>query len=170
MTLKYTVSLSEIREIWESWNGWYWFVTEYHEGSLAFGLVKGWDIEWGYFDLKELRKLEQTSKVWKVPRKNWALCPCVETDAVSCSKGTGAGVPEMDRGGGQPVREEMKGGDFEMENEKDNKNSATLCPTKAGRGFKVVVDGKWFYTSKASLLDLVQGKSKACTFSTIDDE
>jgi len=104
MTLKYTVSLFEIREIWESWNGWYWYVTEFHENSLAFGLVKGWDIEWGYFDLNELRELEKTSKVWKVPRKNWAVCPCVETDAVSCSRETGAGVPAMDREGGRPSR------------------------------------------------------------------
>lgn len=113
MTLKYSVSLSEIREIWESWNGWYWFVTEFHEGSLAFGLVKGWDTEWGYFDLKELRKLEKTSKVWKVPQKNWAVCPCVETDAVSCSKGTGAVVPVMDRNGGRPARNKLKGGNFQ---------------------------------------------------------
>ena len=56
-----------------------------------------------------------------------------------------------------------------MEDENSNENTATLCPTKAGRGFKVVVEGKWFYTSKASLLDVVNGKAKACTFSTITD-
>jgi hypothetical protein len=85
MTFKYTVRLSEIRELWESWNGWYWFVTEYHEGSLAFGMVKGWETEWGYFDLDELRELKKTFKAWKVPRKNWAVCPGVESDADSCS-------------------------------------------------------------------------------------
>lgn len=57
-----------------------------------------------------------------------------------------------------------------MENENNTEDLATLCPTKAGRGFKVVVDGRWFYTSKASLLDVVNGKAKACTFSTIKDE
>ena len=76
-----TVRLSEIREVWESFSGWYWFVTEYHEGSLAFGLVRGWETEWGYFDLNELRQLSPQSKVWKVPKKNWALCPCVKDDA-----------------------------------------------------------------------------------------
>jgi hypothetical protein len=45
-----------------------------------------------------------------------------------------------------------------------------LCPTKAGNGCKVVVDGTWFYTSKASLIDMVNGKAKACTFSTIKDD
>ena len=57
-----------------------------------------------------------------------------------------------------------------MTDEMNNKDTATLCPTKAGRGFKVVVDGVWFYTSKASLLDVVNGKAKACTFSTIKDD
>jgi hypothetical protein len=171
MTLKYSVSLSEIREVFESWNGWYWFVTEYHEASLAFGLVKGWDIEWGYFDLNELRKLEKTSKVWKVPRKNWAVCPCVETDAVSCSRVSDTDecrsmvLPER-----LPVGIKLKGGGWKMADEKNNKETATLCFTKAGRGVKVVVDGVWFYTSKESLMDLVNGKAKACTFSTIKDD
>lgn len=57
-----------------------------------------------------------------------------------------------------------------MADEISNKDTATLCPTKAGNGYKVVVDGTWFYTSKGSLLDMVNGKSKACTFSTIRDD
>ena len=57
-----------------------------------------------------------------------------------------------------------------MADEMNNKDTATLCPTKAGNGFKVVVDGTWFYTSKSSLLDMVNGKNRACTFSTIKDE
>jgi hypothetical protein len=52
----------------------------------------------------------------------------------------------------------------------NNKDTATLVPTKAGRGYKVVVDGVWFYTSKSSLLEMVEGKTRACTFSTIKDE
>jgi len=80
-----TVNLAEIKEVWESFSGWYWFVTEYHEEMIAFGLVRGWETEWGYFDLAELRELAAQSKVWQVPRDHWAFCPCVETDAVSCS-------------------------------------------------------------------------------------
>ena len=56
-----------------------------------------------------------------------------------------------------------------MADEMNNKDTATLCPTKAGNGYKVVVDGVWFYTSKASLRDMVNGKSRACTFSTMKD-
>ena len=57
-----------------------------------------------------------------------------------------------------------------MADEYNNKDTATLVPTKAGRGYKVVVAGVWFYTSKTSLLDMVNGKAKACTFSTIKDD
>ena len=91
MTSLNTVRLSEIREVWESYTGWYWFVTEYHEGSLAFGLVRGSELEWGYFDLDELRELENESRVWKVPKKHWEFLPCVVDDAVSCSRVDGAG-------------------------------------------------------------------------------
>ena len=67
--------------------------------------------------------------------------------------------------------QKLKGGGKKMEDENyDNTETATLVPTKAGRGYKVVHNGKWFYTSKAALLDLVQGKAKACTFHTIKDE
>jgi hypothetical protein len=66
--------------------------------------------------------------------------------------------------------QQLKGGDSKMADETNNKETATLCPTKAGNGYKVVVDGTWLYTSKASLLDMVNGKSKACTFSTIKDD
>ena len=80
-----TVKLSQILEVWESFSGWYWFVTEYHDDHLAFGLVRGFEIEWGYFDLDELKGLVESHKVWKVPKKNWAFCPCVEDDAASNS-------------------------------------------------------------------------------------
>jgi hypothetical protein len=67
--------------------------------------------------------------------------------------------------------QKLKGGDGKMADEHfDNKQTATLVPTKAGKGYKVVHDGVWFYTSKAALLDMVQGKAKACTFSTIKDD
>ena len=85
MTSLKTVRLSEIKEVWESFSGWYWFVTEFHEGSLAFGLVRGWETEWGYFDLEELRELASQWQVWKVPQRDWAFCRCVENDAVSYS-------------------------------------------------------------------------------------
>lgn len=82
-----TVRLSELKEVWESVSGWYWFVTEYHEGTIAFGLVRGWETEWGYIDLAELQQLAKQGWVWQVPKDNWAICPCVVCDdAVSCSR------------------------------------------------------------------------------------
>jgi hypothetical protein len=57
-----------------------------------------------------------------------------------------------------------------MANENTNEQTVTLCPTKAGNGYKVVVNGVWFYASKQQVMDLVSGKQKACTFHTIKDE
>lgn len=85
-----TIKLSEIKAVWESFSGWYWFATELHEDRTAFGLVRGHETEWGYFCLDELEDLMATGKVWTVPPKNWAICPCVVDDgAVSYSHGGG---------------------------------------------------------------------------------
>ena len=75
-----TVKLSQILEIWESFSGWYWFVTERHEENIAFGLVRGFEMEWGYFSLKELEDLAKSGRVWRVPKTNWLFCPCVVDD------------------------------------------------------------------------------------------
>jgi hypothetical protein len=67
--------------------------------------------------------------------------------------------------------QQVKGGGLKMADENyDNTETATLVPTKAGKGYKIVHNGLWFYTSKAALVDMVQGKTKACTFHTIKDE
>ncbi len=87
MKLKKVVRVSEILEVWESFSGWYWYVTEYHEENLAFGVVHGFETEWGYFSLDELRELEKSFKVWRVPEHNWVLCPGVVNDAASYSPG-----------------------------------------------------------------------------------
>jgi hypothetical protein len=52
----------------------------------------------------------------------------------------------------------------------NDEETATMCPTKAGNGFKVVVRGVWFYASKRQVLDLINQKQKACTFHTIKDD
>ena len=41
-----------------------------------------------------------------------------------------------------------------------------LCPTKAGKGFKVVHNGTWFYTSIGEVLKVIAGKSNAAVFRT----
>ena len=43
-----------------------------------------------------------------------------------------------------------------------------LCPTKAGKGFKIVVEGVWFYTSKNQLYQIFKGKG--CSFRTIEEK
>ena len=47
--------------------------------------------------------------------------------------------------------------------------SVTLCPTKAGNGYKVVVDGVWFYTSIKELHKMLKGEAHAVKFRTIDE-
>ena len=46
----------------------------------------------------------------------------------------------------------------------------TFCKTKAGKGFKVVVDGKWLYVSMNELFKVIQDKSVACVFREIHDD
>ena len=42
----------------------------------------------------------------------------------------------------------------------------TLCATKAGKGYKIAVNGEWFYTSKKSLIEFLIGEADSCVFST----
>jgi len=67
---------------WESFSGWYWFATEKsHEqdskladgtvikgDTIWFGLVQGFEEEWGYWSQAELEQL--TGRVWEIPAKN----------------------------------------------------------------------------------------------------
>ena len=46
--------------------------------------------------------------------------------------------------------------------------TATMCPTKTGNGYKVVVDGIWFYASKQAVINVVN-KGAKCVFKTITD-
>ena len=43
----------------------------------------------------------------------------------------------------------------------------TLCKTKRGFGFKIIVDGKWLYTSKAEMFKMLSDKANAVTFREI---
>lgn len=45
---------------------------------------------------------------------------------------------------------------------------ATFIETKEGKGFKIVVDGVWFYTSKGELFRALN-KRVGCKFRTIDE-
>lgn len=89
-----TVKLSQIRDVWESFSGWYWFVTERHAGGLAFGLVRGLETEWGYFSLRELEGLRKRGMVWRVAKMNWVHCPCVVDDTQRLDSASGAASGE----------------------------------------------------------------------------
>lgn len=83
----YSKKLVPILEVWENFNGWYWFITEKDEegyegiigqtatgeditqfGFKAFGLVYGEYTEWGDIWMPDLEKNRMT---WKVPQSNW---------------------------------------------------------------------------------------------------
>jgi hypothetical protein len=76
MESKVTIQGKPVIKIWESWTGWYWFATERVEPHIWFGLVRGLETEWEYWDDRELESLKP--KVWELPRKVWEFCPLVE--------------------------------------------------------------------------------------------
>ena len=45
----------------------------------------------------------------------------------------------------------------------------TVCPTRAGKGYKAVVNGVWFYTSRAEFLNMVNGNATAAKFRSMDE-
>ena len=88
-----TIKGVPVIDIYESFNGSYWFVTEkawkqdsviggkvYPNDQILYGYVRlsacPQYAEWGYFSEAELRSLG--SRVWKVHRQDWSVCPEVE--------------------------------------------------------------------------------------------
>ena len=66
---------------WESFSGWYWFAVEKDREQLSdfgdgkpvkdtlwYGLVQGFEEEWGYFSQAEIERLRP--KTWEIPKKN----------------------------------------------------------------------------------------------------
>jgi len=92
-----TMEGTPVIDIYESWDGSYWFVTEkawqqdsviggkvYPNDQILFGYVRLSSCpecaEWGYFSEAELKSLG--SRVWQVHRQDWAVCPCVAVEQV----------------------------------------------------------------------------------------
>jgi len=86
-----------IIDVYESFDGSYWYITEklYTQDSIIGGKVyKDDQILFGYARLSacpeyaEFGNVSETelrllgSQVWKVPMKNWSLCPEVEIKAI----------------------------------------------------------------------------------------
>jgi hypothetical protein len=92
-----TIKGQPIIEVYESLDGSYWFVTDkawkqdsliarkvYKQDQILYGYVRLSSCpqfaEFGYFSEAELMRLGW--RVWKVERKNWAVCPGVEVQEV----------------------------------------------------------------------------------------
>jgi hypothetical protein len=93
MTEIVTIQGEPIIDVYESFDGSYWYITEklYTQDSIIGGKVYENDqILFGYARLSacpeyaEFGNISETelrllgSRVWKVPMKNWSLCPDVE--------------------------------------------------------------------------------------------
>ena len=65
----------------ESYSGWYWFATEeaykqdseidgkvYKDDTIWFGLVQGFEEEWGYFSQAEIESLKP--RTWEIQKKD----------------------------------------------------------------------------------------------------
>ena len=93
-----TIKGKPVIEIYESFDGSYWFITDkcYKQDSVINGKVCKDDqilfgyarlsacpeyAEFGYISETELRLLGQ--RVWKVPKMNWPLCPEVEVQSAA---------------------------------------------------------------------------------------
>ena len=76
-------SKEEILEVYESFSGWYWFITDNKDPDELFGLVVGLETEWGYIWFPELDQQIQHGTVWKVPKKNWFSISHVITEDVT---------------------------------------------------------------------------------------
>jgi len=50
------------------YNGWSWYPVEFDGEDIFFGLVEGWETEWGYFSLRELTELTIQNGVPAVER------------------------------------------------------------------------------------------------------
>lgn len=64
-----------VLEIWESFNGDLWFITEHTDKDLKYGYARLYHMpdcaEWGTFSLEEIKSVFG-AKVWSVDKKNWA--------------------------------------------------------------------------------------------------
>jgi hypothetical protein len=72
---------SKVIRAWESFSGWYWFAFEevgkqdsvingrvVKDDTIYYGLVQGFEEEFGDFSLAELESLKP--KVWEIPKQN----------------------------------------------------------------------------------------------------
>ncbi len=46
----------------------------------------------------------------------------------------------------------------------------TFCKTKAGKGYKLCIDGTWLYTSAEALNKVLYDLAKSCQFTAYQEE
>ena len=97
MTTIVTIKGKPVIDIYESFDGSYWFITEkchkqdsvidgkvYKDDQILFGYARlsmcPEFAEFGYVSETELKLLG--NRIWKVPRRNWAICPEVEVQEI----------------------------------------------------------------------------------------
>ena len=93
-----TIKGEPVIEIYESFDGSYWFITDkchkqdsiingkvYKDDQILFGYARLAAVpefaEFGYISETELKLLGP--RVWKVPKKNWPICPEVEVQTAA---------------------------------------------------------------------------------------
>ena len=45
-------------KFFQPWGSWTWYAVEFDGQDRFFGLVDGFELEWGYFSLRELRSIQ----------------------------------------------------------------------------------------------------------------
>jgi len=90
-----TIKGQPVIDIYESFDGSYWFAMEkawkqnsligrkvHKNDQIFFGYVRLSSCpdcaEFGYFSEAEVKRLGP--RVWKVDKRNWSVCPCVEVE------------------------------------------------------------------------------------------
>ena len=53
------------------WSDWTWYATEFDGKDLFFGLVEGFETEWGYFSLSEMESVRVFGAVPAIERDMW---------------------------------------------------------------------------------------------------
>jgi hypothetical protein len=120
-----TIKGKPVIEIYESFDGSYWFVTErawkqdsligrkvYKNDQILYGYVRLSSCpecaEFGYFSEAELKRLGW--RVWKVEKRNWSVCPGVDVEEVPEEPGSaeacGCGICVPQPASSQALREE----------------------------------------------------------------
>ena len=83
----------EVIEIWETYNGDLYFITEKDEETgEIFCYARLYSMpqfaEWGYNNINYLKETYGKTKIWKVPKENWGLINSYEDGLLVISKPT----------------------------------------------------------------------------------